>query len=75
MGICYVCGREVDMPHRCPYCNLTYCDEHRIPEQHNCSGLPKREWSSYKGRREARNDAKRPSIIGQAWKKLRRSLG
>jgi hypothetical protein len=46
--ICYFCGKEVDIPFRCSYCNLTFCSEHRLPEAHNCINLPKREWSTYK---------------------------
>lgn len=42
MGLCYVCGKEVDLPHRCSYCNLTFCDEHRLPENHNCASMPSR---------------------------------
>jgi len=44
MGICYFCGKEVLLPFRCKYCNLTFCDEHRLPEKHNCTGLPERGW-------------------------------
>ena len=36
MGICYHCGVEVDQPHRCPHCNLTFCDEHRTQKAHKC---------------------------------------
>ncbi len=48
MGICYFCGKEVELPFRCPYCNLTFCDDHRLPEQHNCVGLPDRGWDTYR---------------------------
>ena len=50
MGICYYCGKEVDLPHRCSYCNLTFCDDHRLPENHNCANQP--------GRRRDEKDAK-----------------
>ena len=46
MGICYFCGKEVDLPHKCKFCNLTFCDDHRLPEEHNCSGLPERKWGA-----------------------------
>lgn len=39
MGICYHCGKEVDPPVRCPYCNLTFCDEHLPQKAHNCIAL------------------------------------
>lgn len=41
MGICYFCGKEVENPSRCPYCNITYCDEHLPPEKHKCLAAPK----------------------------------
>ena len=56
MGLCYLCGKEVDIPHRCPFCNLTFCDEHRIPEQHNCMKAPNRTWNNYKKIQKARFD-------------------
>jgi membrane associated rhomboid family serine protease len=39
MATCDVCGRHVDMPYRCNRCGGTYCSEHRLPENHSCSGL------------------------------------
>jgi hypothetical protein len=48
MGICYICGKEIDMPFRCPLCNLTFCEEHRLPENHNCIGLSDRSWKKYR---------------------------
>lgn len=48
MGICYLCGKETDLEYRCPYCNLTFCEEHRLPEQHNCVNLPERDWDVYR---------------------------
>ena len=52
MGICYYCGREVDLPFRCPYCGLTFCSDHRLPEQHNCINMPKqRSWKIFREER------------------------
>ena len=42
MGICYYCGKEVDLPYRCSYCNLSFCNDHRLPENHNCVNQPGR---------------------------------
>lgn len=28
MDICYYCGKEMETLLRCPYCNLTFCEEH-----------------------------------------------
>jgi hypothetical protein len=47
-ALCYHCGKEVQMPFRCNYCNLTFCEEHRLPEAHNCINLPERSWFGYK---------------------------
>ena len=52
--ICYICGKEVDIPYRCSYCNLTFCDEHRLPEQHNCTMLPDRDWDTYRNLKNGR---------------------
>lgn len=62
-ALCYHCGRETDLPYRCNYCNLTFCEEHRLPEAHNCINLPDRSWSAYRKTTQARMDdeRKRPS--------------
>jgi len=39
MAKCDVCGRTVDMPYNCRGCGGTFCSEHRLPENHGCSGL------------------------------------
>jgi len=73
MGICYLCGKEIDIPHRCPYCNLTYCDEHHIPETHSCSKLPERDWANYKKIHDARlNNPKKKGLFHSLKKKFRR---
>jgi len=61
MGICYICGKEVFLPYRCSYCNLTFCDEHRLPEKHQCTGLPKRGWG-YKAPNKKQIKTPEPSI-------------
>jgi len=45
---CVLCKKEVYLAYRCSYCGQYFCDDHRLPEQHLCPGLPKRSWSSYK---------------------------
>jgi len=50
VGICHYCGKEVELPFRCSYCNLTFCDDHRLPENHQCVNQP--------GRRRDEKDAK-----------------
>lgn len=40
MAKCDYCGKEVVFPFSCGYCGNKYCDEHRLPENHNCSNRP-----------------------------------
>ncbi|MFC1802503.1 AN1-type zinc finger domain-containing protein [Thermoproteota archaeon] len=35
---CDYCGKEEYMPFRCKYCGGYFCNEHRLPEMHNCTG-------------------------------------
>lgn len=39
MTKCDECGKETSMPYKCKFCGNYYCSEHRLPENHNCSGL------------------------------------
>ncbi|MDY6779458.1 MAG: rhomboid family intramembrane serine protease [Halobacteria archaeon] len=41
MVSCDECGEEIGaaMPYDCRLCGGTYCSEHRLPENHSCSGL------------------------------------
>lgn len=48
-------GRIVAMVGNCKWCNLDYCQEHRIPECHNCSGLEDCKKNSFE-RNEALNN-------------------
>jgi hypothetical protein len=41
MPKCELCGKEVVLPFTCAYCGEKYCAEHRLPENHNCSNIPK----------------------------------
>ncbi len=38
-GACTLCEKHVTMPFKCKFCGSLYCDEHRMPESHNCAGL------------------------------------
>jgi predicted nucleic acid binding AN1-type Zn finger protein len=41
---CFKCGRQfTDFTdkYRCKYCQKYFCSDHRLPENHNCSGNPK----------------------------------
>jgi uncharacterized protein YkwD len=41
MPACDLCGKEEMIPFTCAYCGGNYCAEHRLPENHNCTHLPK----------------------------------
>ncbi|MFC6939038.1 rhomboid family intramembrane serine protease [Salinirubellus sp. GCM10025818] len=47
MAKCDVCGTSVDLPYNCRRCGGSYCSEHRLPENHNCTGL--NEWNDPDG--------------------------
>jgi len=47
MATCDVCGKEVSMPYNCRHCGGTHCSEHRLPENHGCSGL--QNWNDPQG--------------------------
>jgi len=36
---CHYCGREVILPFKCPFCGQYFCEDHRLPENHNCPEL------------------------------------
>ncbi|MBS7614124.1 hypothetical protein KEJ18_00040 [Candidatus Bathyarchaeota archaeon] len=36
---CQYCGKNVDLPFRCSFCGMYHCEEHRLPENHNCPEL------------------------------------
>jgi len=36
---CAFCGKRVYMPYQCNYCGRYFCDEHRLPFNHDCPGL------------------------------------
>jgi len=36
---CFTCESNVIMPFNCKFCSQNYCDEHRLPEDHECEGL------------------------------------
>jgi predicted nucleic acid binding AN1-type Zn finger protein len=63
-SVCNFCGKEVDLPYQCPYCGLFYCEDHRLPEQHNCLKAPNRDWDTF---RELKNIRE-----GYGWLPLRK---
>ncbi len=39
LNVCQYCGKPTYLPFRCPYCGGIFCEEHRLPEAHNCPSL------------------------------------
>lgn len=39
---CEFCDFETQIPFTCNFCQGHFCSEHRLPENHNCSGAPPR---------------------------------
>ena len=38
MTFCEHCGEKIDfLPFKCKYCGGSYCKEHRLPENHQCT--------------------------------------
>jgi len=50
---CKKCDKELDylLPFQCKYCNNYFCEEHRLPENHNCKNV-KISWDSWKKRQK-----------------------
>lgn len=38
---CRACGKDVNLPFQCTYCQDYFCNNHRLPENHQCPNLPK----------------------------------
>lgn len=38
-GKCAKCKKSVVMPYKCKFCGRIFCDEHRLPENHDCVGV------------------------------------
>lgn len=55
---CHVCGAQPDVPRQCNHCDKSVCQEHLLPESHDCVALTTRvsdEWFS---------DGRDPPILG-----------
>lgn len=64
---CLVCGEPTDeerLPYRCAYCGEFVCSDHRLPENHGCSGerLPSEE--SPEGREPEPMDLESTQTVG-----------
>jgi len=58
MTKCEKCGKEVVLPFTCTYCGKDYCDEHRLPESHECNMLPEDSKFWYRKKRLVNADGK-----------------
>jgi predicted nucleic acid binding AN1-type Zn finger protein len=36
---CAVCNERVYLPFHCEYCDLYFCDRHRLPFNHDCKNI------------------------------------
>jgi hypothetical protein len=66
---CLVCGKVVDFPRTCSYCKGIFCDEHGLPELHNCKSLPARGWAAYKALKMGEKTTLPPKIIMPNYKR------
>ena len=66
---CLVCGKIVDLPRGCSYCKGVYCEEHYLPELHNCKGLSARDWAAYKVLKMGEKSTLPPKIIEPNYKR------
>lgn len=39
MANCSTCGDQTSMPFTCKFCEQSFCSRHRLPENHDCTGL------------------------------------
>lgn len=39
MPRCDFCGKNVALPFHCQFCGKNFCDDHRLPPNHDCAGL------------------------------------
>jgi len=39
MAKCDFCGKEVAYPYKCRYCGGIFCEDHRLPPNHNCINI------------------------------------
>lgn len=46
-------SKEYYIPYICSYCGGWFCENHRLPEHHDCRGLPDRDWDNYRALKES----------------------
>lgn len=52
--MCYYCGKPIgkDLPFFCKFCGGKFCEEHRLPEDHECERVEEIEEDLYRGREQ-----------------------
>lgn len=60
MSKCNFCKKNTMLPFVCNYCGFSFCPEHRLPEAHDCVGVPKKKFWDQKQRQQMQSqEAKR----------------
>jgi hypothetical protein len=54
MPSCSHCGKRVILTYRCHYCGEQFCEEHRLPERHQCIGIEDAKQQARVGKRYVR---------------------
>ena len=66
-SLCHVCGSETTdggMTYRCTYCGEPVCSDHRLPENHRCTGSRLPDDESPKGREAKPMELKNDQTVG-----------
>ncbi|MFO7872337.1 MAG: CAP domain-containing protein [Candidatus Undinarchaeales archaeon] len=74
---CKECGKSTNgMPFICKFCGEPFCEEHRLPENHNCPELKRGKWKKPKKNflENKRKPEKKVSKKGKHKKKLGRKI-
>lgn len=73
MGKCSICGKE-DLTFSCNYCRKSFCSEHQLPENHDCSNIDEakspssktQSKSSQRQKTRRKREYQRPSLLQEA---------
>ncbi|MFA1610144.1 AN1-type zinc finger domain-containing protein [Halobellus rubicundus] len=66
-SLCHVCGSKTTdggLTYRCAYCGEPVCSDHRLPENHNCTGSRLPDEESAKGREAKSMKLKNEQTVG-----------
>jgi len=67
MPNCQICGKTVVMPFVCKYCYGSFCAEHRLPENHNCTRVStEKSWKDEMNNRNwQKRQMKKPKFVSE----------